>query len=130
MKRGSTAVLILVLAVGIIAILFLIKGMSSPSGALVIPQSETNCANGVDDDMDGYVDSYDSDCIVVQNPTPVLPSYETDCRDKIDNDGDGKIDRKDSDCKKETLCYDGIDNDGDRKIDMKDGDCKNLALLN
>ena len=113
--------------------------------------SETErCNDGIDNDLDGLIDSDDPDCL----------KYE--CSDGIDNDRDGSIDSDDSNCSDsiyengsgksyidergilsyydsegkdikvgngtsrlvwigvETNCTDGIDNDGDRLIDSDD----------
>ena len=53
------------------------------------PKTETNCADGVDNDGDGLVDCKDPDCPAC--PPPACPPGQ-ECCDGIDNDGDGKID--------------------------------------
>ncbi|MDF9797554.1 gliding motility-associated-like protein [Catalinimonas alkaloidigena] len=84
-----------------------------------------NCNNGIDDDGDGYIDCFDSNC----STSPFCQSYETDCTDGVDNDGDGLPDCLDSDCiysgvcPYETDCANGIDDDGDGFFDYYDGDC-------
>jgi hypothetical protein len=57
-----------------------------------IPQFETNCNDGNDEDEDGLTDCADSDC------TGVTGCIETDCADTIDNEGDGLPDCHDPDC--------------------------------
>ncbi|MEK6477881.1 gliding motility-associated C-terminal domain-containing protein [Catalinimonas sp. 4WD22] len=84
-----------------------------------------NCNNGVDDDGDGKIDCFDSNC----NSSPFCQSFETNCTDGVDNDGDGLPDCLDSDClysgacPVETDCTNGIDDDGDGFFDFYDGDC-------
>jgi hypothetical protein len=60
-----------------------------------------NCQNGIDDNLDGLIDSQDPDCggfvspvIPFQEGTPGSP----ECQDGIDNDIDGLIDSRDADC--------------------------------
>ena len=87
------------------------------------------CANGVDDDGDGWVDGDDVECQM--NATEGgLSSFL--CNDGIDNDGDGYEDADDPDCevswdKDEAFaadsCDDGEDNDSDGWIDATDLDC-------
>lgn len=84
-----------------------------------------NCNNGIDDDGDGKIDCFDSNC----NSSPFCQSFETNCTDGVDNDGDGLPDCLDSDClysgacPVETDCTNGIDDDGDGFFDYYDGDC-------
>lgn len=52
------------------------------------PKTETNCADGIDNDGDGLVDCIDPDCPPCK---PVCPPGK-ECCDGIDNNGDGKID--------------------------------------
>jgi hypothetical protein len=87
-------------------------------------QFEGDCANGVDDDGDGYADCADADCY----GTATCP--EIACSDGKDNDGDGLIDCADPDCFGESgctvekLCNDGKDNDADCLVDGADPDCR------
>ena len=57
------------------------------------------CNDGVDNDMDGKIDSVDPDCSQpwddTENPTVF---GTTQCTDGIDNDGDGRIDGADPEC--------------------------------
>jgi len=69
----------------------------------VVPERETACDNGVDDDEDGDVDCEDSDC--VGGPC-AAPGTEANCVDMIDDDGDGQTDCEDSDCNG-AACDDG-----------------------
>lgn len=97
-----------------------------------LPDQETNCANGRDDDGDGQHDCADPDCdgetcapvggAVCRNRVCV----ETACSDDQDNDLDGKSDCEDPDCsgscssEGETECYDRKDEDNDGKTDCED----------
>ena len=57
------------------------------------PSSETNCADGLDNDGDGLTDCSDADCIGSPSCSP-----EIVCDDGIDNDSDGLTDCDDPDC--------------------------------
>ncbi len=48
-----------------------------------------DCANGIDDDLDGLMDAEDPGC---------LPADKRECGNKIDDDGDGQVDAADPDC--------------------------------
>jgi hypothetical protein len=52
------------------------------------PKTETNCADGIDNDGDGLVDCKDTDCPACKPPCPA----GKECCDGVDNNGDGKID--------------------------------------
>ncbi len=87
---------------------------------------EVNCANGIDDDGDGQIDCFDSDCAT----SSLCQNRESNCSDGLDNDGDGLPDCLDDDCRGvspscpiETDCNNGIDDDGDGFFDYYDGDC-------
>ncbi|MGB3586525.1 MAG: VCBS repeat-containing protein, partial [Tunicatimonas sp.] len=87
---------------------------------------EVNCANGIDDDGDGQIDCFDSDCAT----SSLCQNRESNCTDGLDNDGDGLPDCLDDDCRGvspdcpvETNCNNGIDDDGDGFFDYYDGDC-------
>ncbi len=63
-----------------------------------IPPSYEDCANGVDDDNDGLVDTDDPDC-----PTPAMGDGSTTtsadiCSNGLDDDDDSLIDTRDPDC--------------------------------
>jgi hypothetical protein len=62
-----------------------------------------DCANSLDDDGDGKVDCYDSDC-ATDPACSATPTSETNCTDGVDNDRDGVADCQDSDCQGGTLC--------------------------
>jgi len=91
------------------------------------------CSNGLDDDVDGWIDLDDPGCSGDANGTDeggYDPSYA--CNDGVDNDGDGWVDADDPECgaaigqehqPTETACSDGLDDDGDGDIDCDDADC-------
>jgi hypothetical protein len=87
-----------------------------------VPDRETVCDDGLDEDRDGEADCGDSDC----GSDPACE--ETVCDDGRDDDGDGFVDCEDFDCDgapacAEHLCSDGRDDDGDRDVDCADFDC-------
>jgi hypothetical protein len=100
---------------------------SSDTGTVSPPESETDCADGIDEDEDGFTDCEDDDC------AEDAACVETDCSDGVDNDGDGAMDCEDDDCADdaacavETDCGHGVDNDGDGSIDCDDTDCEGAA---
>ena len=59
---------------------------------------EKNCADSIDDDHDGDMDCFDSDC------STSTQCAETDCFDGLDNDGDGNTDCTDSECYADSAC--------------------------
>ena len=63
-----------------------------------LPETETECGNGNDDDADGFVDCKDGDC--AGDPLCV----ETLCGDGLDNDEDGETDCEDFDCFTNPVC--------------------------
>ncbi|MFH1403263.1 MAG: hypothetical protein ABIH11_03235 [Candidatus Altiarchaeota archaeon] len=93
------------------------------------------CTNGIDDDGDGGVDCYDSDCIRIAGVNP-----EKRCGNRKDEDCDGLVDCSDTDCKnkracvirvkgedKARKCRNQVDDDGDGTIDCDDQDCLNAV---
>jgi len=93
--------------------------------------TETDCADGVDNDGNGDVDCDDAACFGVGSCTT-----ETDCGDGLDNDADGDIDCADTDCSgvgfcgaenTDTACSDGEDNDGDGLVDCADTECTGVG---
>jgi hypothetical protein len=86
------------------------------------------CANGLDDDGDGFIDfPEDRGCSGpgdVSEHTPALA-----CDNGLDDDGDGLTDLDDPGCPfsyaspEDPPCDDGIDNDGDGFIDFDDSFC-------
>ena len=89
------------------------------------------CDNApIDDDGDGDVDCFDSDCAL--DPACGGATSEVNCSDGQDNDNDGDADCDDSDCVAdlyctsggvETDCVNGSDDDGDTLADCDDPDC-------
>ena len=83
---------------------------------------ERRCADGVDDDGDGFIDCMDQDCAA---------SCGEDCFNHRDDDGDGAVDCMDDDCTERCPspyggaegCEDGVDDDGDWLVDCDDPDC-------
>ncbi len=96
-------------------------------------EGSTTCADGEDNDGDGWLDLSDPDCdasLRSDGSAPVednLVYGEFTCNDGIDNDEDGQADRDDSDCSsgadREDNCGDGEDNDTDGWTDGYDGEC-------
>lgn len=96
-----------------------------------LPDTETDCTNGRDDDGDGTRDCADPDCDG-ETCAPVGGAVckmrvcaETACSDDQDNDLDASTDCEDTDCSDcsaagEPECYDGKDEDGDGKADCAD----------
>ncbi|MBW2313573.1 MAG: thrombospondin type 3 repeat-containing protein [Deltaproteobacteria bacterium] len=88
------------------------------------------CADGLDNDGDGFTDfPADYGCVA-----PGFPREDPECRDGIDNDGDGHIDFDDPGCKgsvnpeEDPACDDGLDNDGDGLVDWpQDPGCPTSA---
>jgi len=70
---------------------------------------ETHCADGVDDDGDGYTDCADPDCrnFVNLQGKACQPFKEIQCDDDFDNDGNEYMDCDDSHCAKMDVCQDG-----------------------
>lgn len=109
------------------------------------PPPAAACANGVDDDEDGFVDSNDPNCHTDGNPTNTAsynPSATTEtgtlpvCWNGLDDDGDSLVDMLDPGCSSPTdsseadggggstaQCSDTVDNDADGKIDSADPNC-------
>ena len=87
--------------------------------------TETNCADGADDDADGAVDCADSDC--ASDGACATPAE--DCANGSDDDGDGQADCADSDCAAAPDCATpedcavAGDEDGDGSADCADSDC-------
>ena len=91
-------------------------------------ESEADCRDGRDDDLDGHADCADLGC---DGAPHCDPAGEARCEDGLDNDGDARPDCADDDCEgtaaceadEETRCTDGVDNDGDGLVDCFDLDC-------
>ena len=80
-----------------------------------------NCANGIDDDGDGDIDCFDSDCATIE------PCVETICDDSLDGDNDTFTDCDDSDCSDDPtcaeICDNSVDDDADGDVDCADSEC-------
>ncbi|WP_164001814.1 leucine-rich repeat domain-containing protein [Pyxidicoccus caerfyrddinensis] len=111
------------------------------------------CADGIDNDHNGYTDCDDYGCS--KNPhvtvcpeaswSPLAKESSADaCSDGVDNDGDGKVDCADTQCLargicqkgrtadsefSEAACGDGLDNDGDAYNDCDDYGCQNYSTV-
>jgi hypothetical protein len=89
--------------------------------------AESDCSNGIDDDVDGRVDCADSDC---RESSFCLAGGEN-CGNGQDDDGDGAVDCADPDCRLHPLCGGPVgedcgnerDDDGDGDVDCADADC-------
>jgi hypothetical protein len=82
------------------------------------------CHDGLDNDLDGRADCFDSDC-----SSFCQESSRATCKDGLDNDADGKFDCQDDDCAQfcsesdAAACRNKLDDDGDGLIDCADPDC-------
>lgn len=96
-----------------------------------------DCANGRDDDNDGFTDCSDPECY--NESECQLDSEQYYCADEVDNDQDSFVDCRDYDCYgyvdcegAYSTCDDGLDNDKDDYIDCDDSSCYancNVAFL-
>ena len=97
-----------------------------------MPSTESNCANGVDDDGDGDADCRDDDCAgkscrMGMKATCVGTKCQggeagVECGDGVDNDHDLSPDCKDADCKGTCICRDDCkETCGNDKDDDLDG---------
>jgi hypothetical protein len=84
-----------------------------------VPTPPPQCADGVDNDGDGFVDGADPQCA---SGTTEAPYDFTACNDSADNDGDGLPDLADPGCSSLTdsdehdpglVCDNGLDDDSD-----------------
>jgi hypothetical protein len=101
------------------------------------PEEAPACANGDDDDNDGWADwPGDPGCTAAADDSEhALPGYGWICDDGIDNDRDGDTDYDDTDCAElgyegAWACSDGLDNDGDGARDWLDPGCDGSYLDN
>jgi hypothetical protein len=85
------------------------------------------CANGIDDDWDGFPDRADPGC---RENDASESSVGWPCDDGLDGDGDGLVDAAfDPGCPtpwhptEAPACDDGLDNDGDGAADFEDASC-------
>jgi hypothetical protein len=87
------------------------------------------CANGIDDDRDGFTD-YPADlgCRSPGDVSERRPALA--CDNGLDDDFDGDADLEDAGCPfpyaspENPQCDDGIDNDGDGLVDFDDPQCE------
>lgn len=105
-----------------------ITGSGASCGCLSLGFSENTfalCHNGVDEDLDGFLDCFDSSCATFCESTPA------ECNDGIDNNADGNLDCQDNDCVTtgfcggvEPVCFDNTDGIiGNGQIDCADSAC-------
>jgi hypothetical protein len=95
-----------------------------------------SCADGDDNDADGFIDCDDVSCDQACADTPAGETGDAACSDGDDNDSDTYVDCGDFDCSRDlsvtvcphemddTACADGDDNDADGFIDCEDFDCQ------
>ncbi len=91
------------------------------------------CANLIDDDGDGWIDSEDAQCFLNPASESSGGGSSGNCSDGEDNDNDGWIDSLDPSCatagdfelgrNNNLECNDNVDNDEDGDIDNADADC-------
>lgn len=86
------------------------------------------CANGADDDGDGFADfPFDPSCADADDASETRGDVA--CDDGLDGDGDGLVDVADPGCPSPTAtiedpaCDDAADNDGDGFVDFDDPEC-------
>lgn len=84
--------------------------------------SEESCGSGADEDGDGFVDCFDSDCWVAGGSCPEI------CTSVFDEDGDALVGCQDRDCwvsdgPCEEICSSREDEDGDGITGCDDSDC-------
>jgi glutamine amidotransferase-like uncharacterized protein len=96
------------------------------------------CADGLDNDLDGLIDLNDPGCLSLSDDDDETDPLPPQCSDAIDNDFDGFIDfPADLGCTSPndndetdpipTQCSDSIDNDLDGLIDLNDPGCLSLS---
>jgi hypothetical protein len=94
------------------------------------------CADGIDNDSDGLIDSNDPGCSGTTDDNEADdPAVTSACEDGLDNDGDGLIDLADPGCISATdndeynapQCADGLDNDSDGLTDLNDPGCTSTS---
>lgn len=96
---------------------------------LPLEEGSVACADGVDNDGDGYVDCYDLDCSETDLVNAVCVHGEQGgmCSDQQDNDLDRFVDSSDLDCfgpeDDNASCSDGYDNDDNGFEDCADYSC-------
>jgi hypothetical protein len=85
--------------------------------------TEEQCADGGDNDGDGFVDCDDFTC----QDFDICNLPEDNCSDGQDNNGNTFVDCADFSCDLDPACAEdcanGVDDDGDNRIDCGDGGC-------
>ncbi|MEM9189886.1 MAG: hypothetical protein AAGF12_11960 [Myxococcota bacterium] len=121
-------------------VLVVIDGFGSDRGDFILNVStglrpETGfCADGADNDGDGFIDCLDVDCRDDPSCRPPCTSSEVRCADGLDDDCDMLTDCDDADCSLDPTCLapcapfefacgDRVDEDCDRLVDCADPDC-------
>lgn len=100
------------------------NGSNTATAIVTVIPATAACADGLDNDGDGFVDMNDPGC---SDPTDT--DERTQCSDTLDNDSDGTIDLADPGCTdaadndERYACADGVDNDGDGTVDLSDSGC-------
>ncbi len=95
----------------------------------VIPQAETNCADGIDEDLDELTDCFDDDCVGDK-------ACAEDCDDGKDNNENGVTDCDDTlYCLTDPACFEdcenGVDDNDNDLVDCDDKvQCNGSALCN
>ena len=98
---------------------------------VVDENTAARCTDGVDNDMDGFIDCDDFGCSRNPAVTVCLEDSNALCSDGFDNDGNGFVDCEDFNCAglgvcletTNARCTDGLDNDADGFVDCDDFDC-------
>jgi hypothetical protein len=87
------------------------------------PETSFQCADNIDNDLDGDTDCADSGCATWFQ----CVEAGANCFDTVDNDLDGQTDCADTDCAGTPFCIencaDNFDNDADGQTDCADTDC-------
>ena len=105
---------------------------SSPGLASCAGGATSGCADGSDNDGDGWVDLDDPDCATGSSEVGYGSAV---CNDGVDNDGDGATDAADAQCadgsgsSESTGCTNGQDDDGDGWTDSADPDCASAPYV-
>ena len=97
-------------------------GIALDNFVAICDPEEADCADGIDDDYDGFIDCMDLDCLNSPDCT------EVDCANGVDDDGNGFADCCDADCLGDPACAiedcaNGVDDDGNGFADCQDCAC-------
>ncbi|MBN2723397.1 MAG: SUMF1/EgtB/PvdO family nonheme iron enzyme [Deltaproteobacteria bacterium] len=79
-------------------------GCDAYSGLCNSPAEETDCADNIDNDNDGYTDCDDTDCDGINDCIAPVETGPVLCTNMIDDDGDSLIDCLDPDCFEIDVC--------------------------